>query len=265
MDVGTVVSWIQLVLWSFAVVVGSIKLVKRWRKEGFKESISLPQKGIVSLLLLGLIVSSVSLYFNYRPRVVQVEKIVEKPVDRIVEKLVPQECPKCNTPKKASPQVASPAQPNTGSISQGAGSALSFGQQGGITAGTIIGTIEDRIPPDKKPEMIKILSGKPSSAIVFLCRNGNSKLANDWHYVLHEAGWSCGDDVGGFGSSCKGVSFAFANIQATPDGKMFIPADSPEGELLRAAQAANTRIQVGPQGGFRAGLVQIYVGTDPSE
>jgi hypothetical protein len=35
--------------------------------------------------------TAVSLYFNYRPRVI--EKIVEKPVEKIVEKPVPQECP----------------------------------------------------------------------------------------------------------------------------------------------------------------------------
>ncbi|HEV8046713.1 MAG TPA: hypothetical protein VGP35_03235 [Terriglobales bacterium] len=87
MDVGTIVAWVQLVLWAFAVVAAAIKIAKDWKRGGFAQVV--PQKGVYILLLIGLAVSGISLYFNQHPRVVQVEKIVEK--------LVPQVCLQCQT------------------------------------------------------------------------------------------------------------------------------------------------------------------------
>jgi hypothetical protein len=98
MDVGTIVAWIQLVLWALAVIAAAIKVAKDWKKGGFVQVV--PQKGVYILLLIGLAVSGASLYFNQCPRVVQVEKIVEK--------LVPQACPQCQT----CPQCPIAAAPN---------------------------------------------------------------------------------------------------------------------------------------------------------
>lgn len=138
MDIGTIVSWIQLVLWLFFIV----KFVKQRGKEGF---MSLPLKGIYFALLFGLAISATSLYFNYRPRTVRVERIVEKPVDRIVEKTVQTDCPKldCRKIVKATNQgtkikspVSTPVPPSQG-CAPGANCAQSVGQQGGITAGEV--------------------------------------------------------------------------------------------------------------------------------
>ncbi len=102
---------------------------------------------VVALISLGI--SMGAFYYFFRPRVV--EKIVEKPVD----KLVPQECPKCSTttvsshskkPAKVAPEQPTPEQnqsghdnAQTGPITQGPNSALSFDQKGGVTAGTYLG------------------------------------------------------------------------------------------------------------------------------
>jgi hypothetical protein len=61
----TVVVWIQLAVW----VLSGIRIVAQWRS----------QNKLYLLVLLGLGISLVSLYFNYRPRTVTVEKIVQEP------------------------------------------------------------------------------------------------------------------------------------------------------------------------------------------
>jgi hypothetical protein len=78
---------------------------------------------------------------------VQVERIVEKPVDRIVDKVVQPECPKPQTTVKhgengrQTPNASSsaPNSPPIGSVTQGPGSAFSNNQQGGVTAGQYFG------------------------------------------------------------------------------------------------------------------------------
>ncbi|MGB6678598.1 MAG: hypothetical protein WBE44_18025 [Terriglobales bacterium] len=81
MELERVEAWIQLVIWIFAGMAGALKLIKGWTKGGLLQSMNLPQKGIYILLVIGLAISSVSLYFNYRPRIV--EKIAEKPVEKV--------------------------------------------------------------------------------------------------------------------------------------------------------------------------------------
>ena len=144
MDAGTVAAWIQFVLWAFAAIIGITKLVKQWRKEG---PMSLPLKGVYLALLFGFAVSAISLYFNYRPRIVQVVKIVEKPVDRIVEKIVQADCPKVEYSKpsakteRKSAKIDTPPTPAQPSMKQDCGGgdcAQSSGQTGGITAGQLI-------------------------------------------------------------------------------------------------------------------------------
>src|ERR1700674_224604 len=126
MDVGTIVSWIQLVLWSAAFVFGAFKFIEKWRAGGFMQAISLPRSSIYPLLIVGLVVSAISLYFNYHPKVVQVERIVEKPV--------PVPCPEPSkglkqdkSQKKPSQQQSGKDNVQTGPITQGPCSALQLG------------------------------------------------------------------------------------------------------------------------------------------
>jgi hypothetical protein len=59
MDVGTIVSWVQLVLWFGAFVLGVFKFIEKWRAGGFMQAASLPRSGIYPLLIIGLAVSAV--------------------------------------------------------------------------------------------------------------------------------------------------------------------------------------------------------------
>ena len=89
----------------------------------------------MALLSLGL--SAGAFYYFFRPRIV--EKIAEKPVDRIVEKVVPAQCPAPMPPATVKAHTL-PSPDNSRTVehvTQGAGSAFSVGQQGGVTAGTI--------------------------------------------------------------------------------------------------------------------------------
>jgi len=86
-DVGVVAAWIQFGVWTIGGVLGIRKLIARW-KEGDKiETFSLSQGGIYVLLFIGLLVSSVSLYFNFRPRTVvqYVQQTQQPPTQRIIQ------------------------------------------------------------------------------------------------------------------------------------------------------------------------------------
>lgn len=85
MEVGTIVAWIQLAVWLSAAAVGIGKIIKRSREKDRLEELNLSQKGIYALLVLGLLVSSASLYFNYRPRIVEktVVQTVQEPPRQI--------------------------------------------------------------------------------------------------------------------------------------------------------------------------------------
>jgi hypothetical protein len=60
-------------------------LARSWHKKGARIWTSL------GLCLLGTILSAGAIYYFSRPRIV--EKITEKPVDRVIEKTVKAECP----------------------------------------------------------------------------------------------------------------------------------------------------------------------------
>jgi hypothetical protein len=113
----------------------------RQRSEGAKMS---PSRKWKLAIMLTLVAASLSLsgYSFYRSRhPIVIEKIVEKPVDRIVEKLVPQECQKNQNrkPQKLKPSKASqtPATASAsdhgaavGSITQGPDSIAQVGGAG---------------------------------------------------------------------------------------------------------------------------------------
>jgi hypothetical protein len=95
MDIGSIVAWIQLALWLVTLIGITIAYTRKLRSgETNLPSILGSPRPLWAILVVGLLLSFGSLYFNYRPRVIRVEKIVEKPVDRVVEKVIPAECPK---------------------------------------------------------------------------------------------------------------------------------------------------------------------------
>lgn len=161
---------------------------------------------MLALVVASLAMSGYGFYRSLRPRIVT----VEKPVEKIVEKLVPQICPKleCPTPTPSkqktpseSPKVSgsTPAvstsgtgSPAVGSVTQGAGSAFSINQQGGITAGTInYATPNRRLTDDQKASLESCLRANPGTFSVSAL-SGIAKLykyAQDWAEVFSAAGW----------------------------------------------------------------------------
>lgn len=111
---------------------------------------SMPSRKWKLVIMLGLVALSLGLtgyafYRSLRPKIV--EKIIEKPVDRIVEKekIVPAECPKPPTAEKAkkakkdnAPPAGTPQQPPMTQDCGGGNCAQSSGQTGGVTAGAVI-------------------------------------------------------------------------------------------------------------------------------
>jgi hypothetical protein len=100
---------------------------------------------VLAILSLGL--SGGAFYYFFRPRPRVVEKIVEKQVDRIVEKVVERDCPK-SAPVGKSKRSTPP--PTISQECQGGNCAISNGQQGGITAGLLLGTPPVVFSPEVK-------------------------------------------------------------------------------------------------------------------
>lgn len=76
-------------------------------------------------------------------------------------------------------------------ISQGAGSALSFNQSGGITAGTIYGIPDRRLSEHQKTNLEACLRANPGQFSVSAA-SGTAKAyryAQDWSEVFSAAGW----------------------------------------------------------------------------
>jgi len=140
MDIGSVVSWIQVGLWIVAVALFVGRVVRGEIQMPLVKRLLGSNWIIGTVIVLGFLGSATEVYLRlYRPKIVTqlverpVEKIIEKPVNRIVEKVVP--CPKPRTaiPKKTENESPPPMKQDCG----GGNCAQSSGQQGGITAGQV--------------------------------------------------------------------------------------------------------------------------------
>lgn len=144
---------------------------------------------------------------------------------------------------KKRPRSEANRQTGVGNIVQGAGSALSFNQTGGITAGTVIGEVARRIPEEDKPEMVSLLSKRTAKIEVALCPGGNKDLAADWHEVFTKAGWDA-DGLGEFWpsqGSVHGIHLSIPWLKINESGPPLSP-DTPEGEIYEAATAAGIKL-----------------------
>jgi hypothetical protein len=149
-DISDIVNYGTIAQWLIAALLYVGRLAKG--KEKLPDGLSrvLASNAVLAVIIaLGLIGSAAQAYLNfYSPKV----------VERIVEKTVPQDCPQVPSssdqkPAKAASTAISPThstptqtqsgQGNTqvGSVNQGPGSALSFNQQGGVTAAYNFGDV----------------------------------------------------------------------------------------------------------------------------
>jgi hypothetical protein len=74
LDINSIASWLQFAAWSIVIIVGGNILRAKTKQSGSSKNITLPKNAICLALFVGLLLSTTSLYFNFRPRTV--EKVV---------------------------------------------------------------------------------------------------------------------------------------------------------------------------------------------
>jgi len=283
MDISTFVAWVQLALWAAALFAAAIRSIKKWR-EGNMQALS---KAVYWLLLFGMAISAVSLYFNYRPRTVTVEKIVEKPVDRIVERLVPTPCPKVQTqgparkaPVKkannggdlsASPQVQQPPQTQ---FCEGGNCAQSTGQTGGVTAGQINIGSPARHLSESDVQQLKSRLTPFHSKLTINAMAGTSDavpLADELKIAIHDAGVSVDDEVhlvmpSGPSKPLYGVQLDFHGDALPLNAPVWYLSGSQLGILAGALEAAHMHVaSVHPNPNLPEDSLTLTVGLNPAD
>ncbi|MGO9087024.1 MAG: hypothetical protein ACLP6G_23570 [Terriglobales bacterium] len=196
-----------------------------------------------------------SFYRSRHPRIV--EKTVEKPVEKIVEKFTQIPCPKVAVPtlRGSSKNGTEASQPPIKQDCGGGNCAASVGQSGGVTAGSInIGTVEQRIPEDKKAELINVLSQIRGKVAVFIYSGANVKFAQDWDGVLRAAGWNVGPIGESFlptGRVITGIRILAPEVdykqylhQTRSISRIDLFAGTPVGEILKAADILQVNVHM---------------------
>jgi hypothetical protein len=178
----TLVAEVLGALASIAVILDYFGIKPNSEVWGSIMALSQKRKLVIMLFLVGLMLwfSGYGFYRSLKPKIV--ERIVEKPVEKIEEKtvLVPQECPKTTEAKRDKPRgattttTARPSPPQQ--LDCGGGNcAMSTGQQGGITAGQIELTTAPPLPHVSwEPADKKIFTTKATHPVTefYLWTNG---------------------------------------------------------------------------------------------
>jgi hypothetical protein len=148
---------------------------------------------MLCLVTASLVMATYAFVRAYRPKIV----VTEKPVEKISERTIQLDCPiakpttnKHKTlPATANKDVSSSGEnsPPIGSVTQGAGSAFSNNQQGGITAATI-----NMAPPartlssQQKASIIDAATGVPSDVTIVIEHPTDSE-ASDYAKIIYDA------------------------------------------------------------------------------
>ena len=139
-----------------------------------------------------------------------------------------------NTSGKESPAV--------GSITQGAGSALSFNQKGGVTAGTIIGAITPppRVLSDEQVAELKAaVGGFPDTILIFYAERDEEAFhfAQQIGDSLTGWGWTLVQPVSSFtgfatGAPTYGMSITFPGPALAPGERSHPDPNTSSGRLI---------------------------------
>jgi len=205
----------------------------------------------LALVLVSLGLSAGAFYYFFRPRIM--EKIVEKPIERIVEKekLVPSECPKLSSrepsksgQKKQSPPAASGQSPIT--LDCGGGNcAQTSGQTGGLTVGQLnVGSVARNLSKADRDQLTGSLAGFHSKVEIHaLAASADAyQYAEQIRQALKAASVNVTPNVylGVIpGSIVYGVRADFHGESRPQGGQMLIEKDSQVGILLLALRAGH--------------------------
>jgi hypothetical protein len=232
-------------------------------------------------LALGLSILSVSMslfaaYHFFRARIV--EQIVERPVDRVVEKekLVPIQCPKAPIVGKVKTKPAEPIAAAPSPVA--APSVTNYAPNGFATSGgyldhpTIYNGKPDRVlSADQRNKFIQALTGKKVN-ITFnylMSVPDGPQLASDLCLAAQEAipTTNCSEIrpmVERGPSTWYGVQLSYKG-NAAPGQMVYIPPDSPAGVVFDALAAAGLRQQSSDQEpNMKDENVMVLVGPQPA-
>jgi hypothetical protein len=234
---------------------------------------------MLGLVCLTLSFSGYGFYRSLRPHVI--EKIVEKPVDRVVEKerIVQAECPKTDTKgtakskaNKDSPPVTPPQQLPIKQDCGGGNCAASVGQQGGITAGALtITPLPRELSPEQKSAIKTAIEGK-TCKITMLGALSNVEDAAAYAIQLRDAfragGCSVPDNVlplinseGGW----YGLKVVYHNdTLIVPGERVYTAPDTPAGVVLKALDSAHLgNVFIGGDSSTPQDMIEVAVGRQP--
>jgi hypothetical protein len=156
---------------------------------------------------------------------------------------------KSDLQKPPAPSVSSSGSqsPATGGITQGQGSALSFNQQGGITAGTVnIAPPARHLAAEQKAEIVAALQGQTCS-ITMMGALSNVEDAQNYALELMSAFKAGGCTVPSTvqpmmssGRTWSGITVEYHTDTEHVDGeKVFTPPDTPPDVILQALRSAH--------------------------
>ena len=178
---------------------------------------------------------------------------------------------KVKSPKPSVPSVSSSGDrsPATGSISQGAGSALSFNQQGGITAGTVnIAPPNRHLTAEQKTAIVFALQGKPC-AIASMGALSNVEDAQNYAFEILDAFKAAGCTVPGTvrlmmteGKTWTGITVRYhSDTEHVSGDKVYVSPSSPEGLIVGALDSARLgNVMVGTGPNMTKDTVDVEVG-----
>jgi hypothetical protein len=176
---------------------------------------------------------------------------------------------KSEVPKVSSSGNNSPA---TGTITQGPGSATSFNQQGGITAGTVnIGPQDRHLSENQKAAIVSNLQGKPCR-ITTMGALSNVEDAQNYAVELLETFRLAGCTVPSTIASLTSLKETWSGIKVVYHDdaihvlgeRIYTPPDTPPGIILSALDSANLgNIRVSPGPNVPVDAIQVTVGGRP--
>jgi hypothetical protein len=238
----------------------------------------------LGLSLLSACLSSFAAYHFFRPRLV--EKTVEKPVDRIVEKMVPADCPKVPNDaetkgpvKKASNGGALSAAPGTKQPPQtqfceGGNCAQSTGQTGGVTAGQInIGSPVRHLSESDTQQLKSRLDTFHSKVMIDALVGASDALpfANELQIAMGKAGVSVDDQIRSVAMSSHsklvyGVQIDFHGSELPLNAPIRYRVDSQLGILASALEAAHINVaSMHSDPKLPEDLFKVTVGLNPAD
>jgi hypothetical protein len=279
LDIGTFVSWIQVGLWTVAVIAF---IVKVQRGEARMPRILNNNLLIGVVIALGTCGSIASVYLHYaHPRI----------VEKIVEKAVTAPCPEQKSPDVTPIPGAKPSKknghveadplilPKVGDSSQSPQTVVNapggipiVGNQGTVNNPTVnnFGVSKQwlHISEGQREQLVPFLAKAPGKGELLIVASADSdtyKFTEQLREILRSAQWDVSSDIGTSvrsGPPLIGVAVAFHGDPA-PGARITMTPDTPQGVIVIALQSLGISITGERRPNIPEGTVRITIGAPP--